>query len=657
MPDQPDRILIVDDDPDVRQTCREFLQAKGYDVFDAPNGLKAEALLGSRSFSLIISDIVMPSTGGIELLGYVRENHPDTQVILFTGHASIDLAKEAIRNGAFDFITKPFGMQDLLKTVDRALEGRRRLTSELPHRALQDLRNMTATIDVSAEGIPEFLRRFSSSVRKSFRANAVRVYLSDREEPDSLVLMQSSGSDEMMGEEVWQKATEEAWEGEEGMFLSTGDGPASASGGEENKVMCASLTGGNQRIGVCACARLQTPDPFTPRDLKVLSLFSAQAGNQLMNYRLADSLRRNTSELRTINRVVSRFSGTLDSETILNALGEGFRLLMDYDLFGVIVVERSSSPLAYFRLRSDLPDSVFLYGPLRDRIERELSQAVLDESLQVRIVTTFKADGGIDPSRLAGIRMVQLAEHGQLEGVMIFARWYPGRDEDLDSTFMPILARQGIGALSNARFHERGEQNYIQTIGALASAVDAKDPYTHNHSRNVTAYSLVISDYVGLGESDRNDVRNAAMLHDIGKIGVPDSILNKPGSLTEKEFGIMKEHPELGYRILKPVRAFANLIDAVRHHHEHYDGSGYPMGLRGEDIPYKARILCVSDAFDSMYSDRVYRPSPGLDYAKEELRNNAGTQFDPSLAYAFLEVLAERTPEQILSSYHPELGQ
>jgi putative nucleotidyltransferase with HDIG domain len=376
-----------------------------------------------------------------------------------------------------------------------------------------------------------------------------------------------------------------------------------------------------------------------------------------MNYRLADSLRRNTSELRTINRVVSRFSGTLDSETILNALGEGFRLLMDYDLFGVIVVERSSSPLAYFRLRSDLPDSVFLYGPLRDRIERELSQAVLDESLQVRIVTTFKADGGIDPSRLAGIRMVQLAEHGQLEGVMIFARWYPGRDEDLDSTFMPILARQGIGALSNARFHERGEQNYIQTIGALASAVDAKDPYTHNHSRNVTAYSLVISDYVGLGESDRNDVRNAAMLHDIGKIGVPDSILNKPGSLTEKEFGIMKEHPELGYRILKPVRAFANLIDAVRHHHEHYDGSGYPMGLRGEDIPYKARILCVSDAFDSMYSDRVYRPSPGLDYAKEELRNNAGTQFDPSLAYAFLEVLAERTPEQILSSYHPELGQ
>ncbi len=185
--------------------------------------------------------------------------------------------------------------------------------------------------------------------------------------------------------------------------------------------------------------------------------------------------------------------------------------------------------------------------------------------------------------------------------------------------------------------------------------MDAKDPYTHDHSRNVTAYSLAIVDYMGMPDSDRNNIRSAALLHDIGKIGISEGILNKPGMLTKEEFEIIKKHPTIGHSILSRVAAFRKIVPAVLHHHERFDGRGYPNGLKDHGIPFYARMLAVADAFDAMISDRVYRPSPGLEYAVEELRVNAGKQFDPEIAYALVDILSEKTPAEILSDYSPEV--
>ncbi len=219
-----------------------------------------------------------------------------------------------------------------------------------------------------------------------------------------------------------------------------------------------------------------------------------------------------------------------------------------------------------------------------------------------------------------------------------------------------LAAGAAVAALGNAHMHQTGERNYIQTISALAGAVDAKDPYTNNHSRNVTAYVLAMADYLGLPDDEREELRHAALLHDIGKIGVPEAILNKPGSLTEEEYGIICTHPDIGCRILSPVTALAEIPTTVRHHHERFDGRGYPDKLAGEAIPYHARILAVADVLDAMTTDRIYRPAPGLEYAISELRSNAGSQFDPSLAYAFIDVLSQRNPEQLRQEYGSEVS-
>lgn len=644
-------VLVVDDDDNTRRVCREFLRSSGFQVYEASDGLKAEALLESHAVGIVLSDIIMPGTGGIQLLKRIRENHPDTQVILFTGHGSIDLAKDAIRRGAFDFVTKPFGMEELLQTVERAREARNRLTSKLPHPALDELKRMTETLDISGFSPSEYLLSFTEAVKRSFRADVVRIYMLDSNREMELEV--SSGREELIGEDDWQQSLELCLESEDGGYLSSevqSEQPLPTQ--RRAHMMAHQLGGGQGPLGACVVARAEVPDAFTGRDLKTLSLFCAQAGNQIQSYELAEGLRRSTKQLQTINRVVSQFSTTLDTGSVLASIARGFHQVIDYDLLGVLVREEEANPLAYFRLRADIPDSVFLYGPLRESLLEDVSVELLDQSLQVREVETFEPrEGRVDPQDLKAIRKIQLSEFSNLNGLLFFACWREAAIESFSSTYLPILARQAIGALSNARFHKRDQRNYIQTIGALARTVDAKDPYTHNHSTNVTAYALALADYMGMGELEQSVVRNAALLHDIGKIGVPDSILNKPGSLTDDEFDVMKSHPELGYKILKPVHAFSDLLEAVRYHHERYDGNGYPDGLKGKDIPLKARILTVADAFDAMYSNRVYRPSPGLDYAKAELRENSGDQFDPYLAYAFLEVLAERLPEDILTAY------
>ncbi|RLE27926.1 MAG: two-component system response regulator [Acidobacteria bacterium] len=172
---------------------------------------------------------------------------------------------------------------------------------------------------------------------------------------------------------------------------------------------------------------------------------------------------------------------------------------------------------------------------------------------------------------------------------------------------------------------------YDMTLAALASAVDAREVGTGQHSRRVTRMSMTFADRLGLPAGKRKDLSRGALLHDIGKIGIPDSILLKPGKLTTEEMAVMKNHPEIGYKILEPIPFLAEASVIVRHHHENFDGSGYPAGLVGREIPWGARIFAVADALDAMTSDRPYRKAPGLDHALRELNHFSKTQFDPEI--------------------------
>jgi len=181
--------------------------------------------------------------------------------------------------------------------------------------------------------------------------------------------------------------------------------------------------------------------------------------------------------------------------------------------------------------------------------------------------------------------------------------------------------------------------NVENAIIALATAIEAKDPYTEGHVDRVANYALILGKEAGLAPWELQALRKAAILHDVGKIGIDESILLKPGSLTAEEFNQLKTHSVIGERICRPLGQNRLILEVILHHHERYDGKGYPDGLAGEDIPIAARIMAVVDAYDALTSDRPYRAQRSQEQAVEILKQEAGKQFDPKLATAFISLL------------------
>ena len=187
--------------------------------------------------------------------------------------------------------------------------------------------------------------------------------------------------------------------------------------------------------------------------------------------------------------------------------------------------------------------------------------------------------------------------------------------------------------------NEKLEKAYLDMVQTLRYTVEAKDTYTRGHSDRVSEYSVLIGEKLGLPEDQIKTLRIGGLFHDIGKIGIPDSILLKPDKLSDDEYSQIKNHPSIGAHILGSAEIFKDIIPIVKHHHERYDGNGYPSRLKGEEIPYIARIAAVADTFDAMTSRRSYRGPIDIEHVKEEIKRCEGTQFDPQIAEVFLEIL------------------
>ena len=220
-----------------------------------------------------------------------------------------------------------------------------------------------------------------------------------------------------------------------------------------------------------------------------------------------------------------------------------------------------------------------------------------------------------------------------------------------------LLIESGIKAVSQMQLikkindelkttYDKLESAYMETIEILRFTVEAKDAYTRGHLDRVSAYSVLIGEALGLSEDDLKTLKIGGLFHDIGKIGIPDSILLKTDKLDDEEYSEIKNHPAIGAHILSNATIFKDIIPIVKHHHERFDGHGYPGKLKGEEIPYLARIATVADSFDAMTSKRSYRDSLPIDVVKEEIKKNSGTQFDPEIAEVFLKILDEQ-PEEI----------
>lgn len=206
-----------------------------------------------------------------------------------------------------------------------------------------------------------------------------------------------------------------------------------------------------------------------------------------------------------------------------------------------------------------------------------------------------------------------------------------------------LIYQANESLIKTERKHRKEQEEFTKSIiGAFTNCIDGKDAYTNGHSYRVALYTTMLANKMGVTDQKTLDkYYNIGLLHDIGKISIPDAILTKPGKLTPEEFNTIRSHAQEGYKILKDVKIQDDIADGAHYHHERYDGTGYPEGLIGKDIPLVARIIAVADAFDAMSSTRSYRKKLPLDYIAKEIETYAGTQFDPEVANAFLSLYEE----------------
>lgn len=359
---------------------------------------------------------------------------------------------------------------------------------------------------------------------------------------------------------------------------------------------------------------------------------------------------------------LSRFSGLLNSSLDLREVEqralEATCRLLSCETASVLLIDFERAELFWHTALGDagkiLVDTARL--PIDDR-----SVAGRVAMTGERVVVT---DAAKDPrhfarsSELSGgfqtrnLIAVPLYARGRVVGVLEAINKLPRSAgfEPEDADLLESLGHQVAIALDNSRLYQDLRGSFYDTVEALAESIEKKDSYTGGHTKRVVHFALCIAKYLPLSQEQVERLRLGALLHDVGKIGIDDRILRKAAPLDDAEWQIMKRHPELGHSILGRVESLKDVLGAMRFHHERWDGNGYPLGLRGEEIPFMARIVAVADAYDAMVSTRPYRKGMDPGIARDEIVRNRGTQFDPRVVDAFcqafeVEKMGQRTKE------------
>jgi response regulator RpfG family c-di-GMP phosphodiesterase len=469
-------ILIVDDEPRIRELMLEILESDGYRVAACESGPRALERLRRETFQLLLTDLMMPGMDGLTLIRKTRALDPTIATVILTGHASTDSAVGALRSGVDDYLVKPFEVAELRRVIRGTLEKHReRLASE------------------------ELLA--------------------------------------MLG--------------------------------------------------------------------------AARPADEATATTLHDRIRRAQSELQDAEKKLDRSTRELDVLREITRSGA-----FGYDLDGWL--ERSLEAIC--RGLDVAHGRIFLedQGKLRVRVRFGAESA--SSAHEFVSVPLRSGDKSIGLLHLAG-------RQGH-------AGFSSGLAEALAAMAGGIAA-----AIENHRLVKCVRETQLQATFALVQGMEAKDPYLRGHSDRVTRYSLDTARALGLPAESQAVLRYAGQLHDVGKIGVPEAILHKAGKLEPQEFDVLKTHVEIGAEIVKHLDFLGEARPVIRHHHERWDGKGYPSGLAGGEIPFLATIVSVADSFDAMTSDRRYRRALTREQAIAELERGAGSQWSPAIVDAFL-----RTP-------------
>ena len=495
LPEESARILVVDDEKVIREILSDFLTMEGFVVRAVEDGSAALKELQRRTYNLVISDLKMPNLGGLELLQKIAELNLNVVCIIMTGFGTVETAIEAMKRGAYDYILKPFKVEEVVHVVQRGLE---------------------------------------------------------------------------------------------------------------------------------------------------------RQGLQQENMRLKEAL--------SLYKVSEAIAGSLSVDLILDLILEATIQEMDADVAQLLLEDPQTGKLAERSVKL----STRLAGEV---VETELD---LDE-----ILLHYRADRpllahGIKAHRyfsrapaehrLASFCSIPLKVRDKIAGMLNAYSFTRGvKFSEGQRKMLAILAARAAASIENARLYESLlganqnltrvntslEENFRQTIVGFARALEESDRYTRGHSERVSFYAQLIAEGMKLTQGEIQTVVQAGLMHDIGKIGIRYEKLNKPGKLTPEEMAMFRTHPAKGKRILEPIPFMKELVPGAYCHHENWDGSGYPQGLAGNEIPTLGRLMAIADTYDAMTSDRAYRKALQHEVACGELERCAGSQFDASLVEVFLRQIEE----------------
>ncbi|MFA5843885.1 MAG: HD domain-containing phosphohydrolase [Coriobacteriia bacterium] len=373
---------------------------------------------------------------------------------------------------------------------------------------------------------------------------------------------------------------------------------------------------------------------------------------------MTESLRNRTEvltkkvlELATLYEISRSLGSTLDLDVLLDSVLDSTMRIFNIELGYVTLRDKETSRISLRAWRGpgqSQADERAVRSSMAEWVIREGRPLIFNppasgEGQQVDTVS----------GALAALCVPLISGEGTVGAITVGTHDRTFRFSSDDVRLLSTIANHVTIAVGNIDLFSSLQEAYLATVRSLAAAVDAKDPYTRGHSDKVATYAMAIAERLELSTEQRTALEMAAYLHDIGKIGIREEILLKPGRLSAPEMGQMRHHPLIGANILRPVAFPWPIAPVVRHHHEHWDGSGYPAGLKGEEIPLLARILTVADAYEAMTADRPYRPGRSREEAIVELRRCSGSHFDPRVAEAFISVL-EESPGEIEFGLLPE---
>jgi HD-GYP domain-containing protein (c-di-GMP phosphodiesterase class II) len=368
-------------------------------------------------------------------------------------------------------------------------------------------------------------------------------------------------------------------------------------------------------------------------------LKSSVRGRGSMKSRVS-KLQKKIKRLETLINTSMVFSGILDIDQLLDTVMQKAEEVMDAEASSVFRIDEKRNDLYFITARGEK-------GKEAKEIRVPMGKGIVGwaaEHGKPLLVPDVRKDKrwfrGVDEKTkwvTRSIMAVPLITKGKVVGVAEVLNKKGNRHFDKsDLELFAALGNQIAIALENASLYSDLDRLFLSSIRAIVEAVDAKDPYTRGHSGRVVEYALMIGRAITEDKDLLKEIEISAILHDVGKIGIPDKILGKPGRLTKREEKYMERHPEFSAAIIEPIEMLKKLIKNVLHHHERLDGDGYPSGLSGKQIPLIARIICIADAFDAMTTDRPYRRRRSRKAAFNELIRHSGTQFDARLVKIFI---------------------